>query len=186
MKRLSTLVSAFALALCFVHIPAAFAGQEGTFDDEVMEDPELSFVRAMNSLKLQTEAHDALWGLGEAAWSVDLETGFIEFTNDKGWTITAPVQVIGTYNTLDGTWLWGWDHPSVSEPVAQHAKLVNGFGKKHALEWLTTRKVEISEDQAWEFTALASYLAQAQGAYRGPIGTTLVYMTFGELKIVKE
>ncbi|WP_209347606.1 DUF6882 domain-containing protein [Pontixanthobacter sp. CEM42] len=186
MKRLSTLASAFILALGLVFVSPAFAGQEGTYEGEVMEEPECSFVRAMNSLKLQTEAHDALWGLGEAAWAVDLETGIIEFTNDKGWTITAPVQVVGTYNTLDKTWLWGWDHPSVSEPVAQHAKLVNGFGKKHALELLTTRKVEISEDQAWEFTALASYLAEAQGAYRGPLGTTLVYMTFGEVKIVKE
>ena len=42
-----------------------------------------------------------------------------------------------------------------------------------------------SEDEAWEFTALACQLCRAQGAYRGPAGTALVYMTFGEVTLSK-
>jgi hypothetical protein len=39
--------------------------------------------------------------------------------------------------------------------------------------------------QAWEFTALACHLCDAQGAYRGPAGTALVFMTFGEVTLAQ-
>nr|WP_157084828.1 DUF6882 domain-containing protein [Sphingomonas pituitosa] len=47
----------------------------------------------------------------------------------------------------------------------------------------TTRKVQCTEQQAWQFTAVALYLSGAQGAYRGRSGTTLVYMTFGTVTV---
>jgi hypothetical protein len=104
------------------------------------------------------------------------------FTGKKV-TATAPVQIIGTYNTLDGTWLWGWDHPSVLPPLQEHARRVREYGEQHGIESLTTRKLGCDENEAWEFTALACHLCEAQGAYRGPAGTALVFMTFGEVSL---
>jgi hypothetical protein len=141
--------------------------------------------RAWNELQALTGAHDRMWGFGEADWSADLNAGTIEFRNKKGWVITAPVQVVGTYNTLDGTFLWGWDHPSVRANVAVAARKVLEFGKKHGIVELTTRKVDVTEDEAWRFAALANHLAGGSGAYRGPSGTTLVFMTFGQIRIQK-
>ena len=46
-----------------------------------------------------------------------------------------------------------------------------------------TEQLECSEDEAWAFTALACHLCQAQGAYRGPAGPALVFMTFGEVTL---
>ncbi|MCW3835293.1 DUF6882 domain-containing protein [Sphingomonas canadensis] len=146
---------------------------------------EATLLRAMEELKAKTAAHDATWHLGESHWAVDMETGRITFTNRRGMEIVAPMQVIGTFNTRDDTWLWGWDHPSVPEPLAEHARLARAFGEKHGLERYTTRKIVASEAEAWEFTALACHLGGAQGAYRGPAGTTLVFMTFGELTMRK-
>ena len=150
-------------------------------------EPDLSFARAVEGLSVQTAFHDKTWRIGDSTWDVDLDAGVITFTNGEGWVITAPVQVVGTYNTKDGTFLWGWDHPSIPGPARAAAQQVKAFGEKYGLDVLTTRMVEISEDQAWELTALADYLSGAQGAYRGPTngGTTLVYMTFGELTITK-
>ena len=48
-----------------------------------------------------------------------------------------------------------------------------------------TRKVSCSEDDAWGFAAVANRLANANGVYRGPSGTTLVFMTFGKVKLEK-
>ena len=45
--------------------------------------------------------------------------------------------------------------------------------------------VECTEEQAWEFTAVAARLGDANGAYRGPAGTTLVFMTFGQVSLSK-
>lgn len=146
-------------------------------------EPELTIERSKNELGLRTEAHIGTWGLDEASWNADLAAGTIEFLNAKGMRITAPMQVVGTYNTEDGTWLWGWDHPSVPAPVAEHARLARAFGERYGLEPYTTRKIECGEDLAWEFAAVACHLAGAEGAYRGPSGPALVFMTFGTVTI---
>ena len=139
--------------------------------------------RSMEELRLRTEAHAAGWGLGTTdRWDLDQDDGRLVFTSKK-ITATAPAQIIGTYNTLDDTWLWGWDNPSIEENMADHARRVHEYGEQHGIAALTIRKLECGEDQAWEFTALACHLYGAQGAYRGPAGTALVFMTFGEITL---
>jgi len=34
------------------------------------------------------------------------------------------VQIVGTLNTADSAWMWGWDHPSVPEDLGEHARAV--------------------------------------------------------------
>jgi hypothetical protein len=69
--------------------------------------------------------------------------------------------------------------------MQEHAKHVRDYGQRHDIERLTTRKLECEETEAWEFVALACKLCDAQGAYRGPAGPTLVFMTFGEARLSK-
>lgn len=146
---------------------------------------ETLLTQSMEELRMKTDGHDAGWGLGKAAWSVDQEQGEIVFTRDDGVKAIAPVQIIGTYNTKDGTWLWGWDHPSVQPALQEHARRVHEYGKKKGIARLLIRKLACSELEAWEFVALACKLCEAQGAYRGPAGVALVYMTFGNVKLSK-
>lgn len=149
-------------------------------------DPNLFIAQSLEGRQAQTSAHSATWHLGEEEdWAADMEAGKIVFTFANGTTATADIQIIGTYNTDDGTWLWGWDHPSVSESLGQHAKLAKAFGEEHGLAEYTNRKIECSEDDGWEFTAVAGRLGNANGAYRGPAGNTLVFMTFGPVNLKK-
>jgi hypothetical protein len=141
--------------------------------------------QSMAELRIKTEAHDGTWHLGEAAWSVDQEVGQIVFSAPGGITATCPVQIIGTYNTADGTWLWGWDHPSVDPALQEDARRVREYGERHGIAKLTTQKLRCSESDAWEFTALACKLGNGQGGYRGPAGPTLVFMTFGNVSLSK-
>jgi hypothetical protein len=141
--------------------------------------------QAMEELRLKTAAHDAAWHLGQADWDVDQDVGTIVFRAPGGITATCPVQIIGTYNTADGSWLWGWDHPSIVPDLQASARLVLTYGEQRGIDGLTTQKVACTEAQAWEFTALACKLSDAQGAYRGPMGQTLVFMTFGEVQLSK-
>jgi hypothetical protein len=143
------------------------------------------FARADEELRLKTAAHNGSWRAGESSWDVDLEAGVITFRNPAGWVITAPVQLVGTLLPDKGTWLWGWDHPSAPEPARAHAKLVHAFGTAQDLAALTTRQIEATEEDAWSFTALAAHLAGANGAYRGPAGPAMVFMTFGDIEITK-
>jgi hypothetical protein len=139
--------------------------------------------RSMEELRLKTQAHTESWGLGSAdQWDMDQEEGLLQFTTKK-LIATAPAKIIGTYSTQTGTWMWGWDHPSVEPPLQEHAKRVRRYGEKHGHPLLTTRKLECDEQQAWEFTAIACHLCDAQGGYRGPAGPALVFMTFGQVTL---
>ena len=140
---------------------------------------DLFLQRALNELQLKTTAHDSTWQLGQADWEVDQDAGQIVFTSPSGIVATCPVQIIGSYNSEDSTWLWGWDHPSVVPALAEHAQLVRQYGELKGVTELTHRKLETTEDVCWEFAALACKLADAQGAYRGPAGPTYIFMTFG-------
>jgi hypothetical protein len=70
-------------------------------------------------------------------------------------------------------------------PLQEHAFAVRQYGEENGIELLTTQKLECSQEQAWEFTALACKLCEAQGAYRGPAGSAFVFMTFGTVTLSK-
>lgn len=150
------------------------------FNDQATYD--LAMGRAREEIAMKTAFYQGTLGLGNGGeWSADLTTGVIRFDQPTGRILTAPVQVVGTLDTLTDTWLWGWDHPSVPENVADHAYMMQGFGEEYGIEELTTRMIPCTEEKAWDLTALAVHLNDAQGGYRGPAGSTLIFMTFGEM-----
>lgn len=135
---------------------------------------------AMTWLREATEEQGRQWGLGqEANWNLDLNEGWLRWSFGDGRILQAEVQVIGTYNTHDGSFLWGWDHPSVPEALRQAAQLARNWGETHAVQELMTRSVSATEQQAWEWTALAAQQYGASGAYRGRSDATWVYMAYG-------
>lgn len=141
---------------------------------------------SMAELQLKTEAHKA-WGLGTFDnWSVDQNDGNLVFSNEDGTTAVAPVQIIGTFNTRDNSWLWAWDNPSILDGLKNHAQQVRDYGERHDIDMLTARKWLGTEDDAWAMAALAVKLCGAQGAYRGPAGPSYVFMTFGEVAMSKD
>ncbi|MFC5606404.1 antitoxin YezG family protein [Variovorax soli] len=145
------------------------------------EPPHQAFLdQCMEELREKTDAATAAWGLGrEERWNIDLQAGILSFHFPQGQQVDVPIQVVGTYNQADGTFLWGWDHPSVPEPLRRAAQAVRVYGQEQSIEELDQREVRCSEDQAWEFAAVAAHLDNAVGAYRGATGKTLLFMTFG-------
>src|SRR5262245_19604790 len=141
--------------------------------------------RSIEELRIKTASFDRLFQIGEADWQLDQDQGEIIFTSPKGLVATAPAQIAGTYNTEDGTWLWAWDNPSIAAPLTAHANVVRQYGSQRKIAELTTRKLKITEDKAWELAALTCKLGNYQGAYRGPAGATMVFITFGEVKLEK-
>lgn len=146
-------------------------------------DIEAILARSAEHLRLKTQSHIDTWGLGSTRrWDADMEDGVLSFTS-PGLLVVASLQVIGTYDTTDGSWLWGWDHSSVDDALARDSRLVRAFGERHGLFRYTSREIQCTEDEAWQFTALACHLSEASGAFRGADGTTAVFMTFDNVKI---
>lgn len=143
--------------------------------------PELDLLRrARLWLEARTEQNRA-WGLcEETRWNLEMHSGELRFEFADGNVRSVPVQIVGTYDTRDGSFMWGWDHPSVPEALRRAARRVHDYGTEHGIERFTTRTVACTEDDAWDFTAAAAMLDGAAGAYRGDAGGTWVYMSFGE------
>ena len=148
--------------------------------ENVDESPEQHFLAgALTRLQTCSAHHSATWGLGtETQWNLDMNSGQLRLSFADGREMDFPVQVIGTYNTQNGSFLWGWDHPSVPAPLRRAAQRVHDYGEEHAIERFTTRTISCSEADAWEITAAAAQLDNVSGAYRGDAGGTWVYMTF--------
>ena len=139
---------------------------------------------AREGLAMQTAAHKSAWRFGEEkTWAADLDAGAIVFSFEDGTKAAVSIQVVGTYNTADGTFLWAWDHPSVPEALREHATLARQWGNANNLPALISRKIECTEDDAWSYAAVTNRLANANGVYRGPAGTALFFFTFGEVRI---
>jgi hypothetical protein len=79
--------------------------------------------------------------------------------------------------------MWGWDHPSVPVPCARDAAKVRDYGAERGFADLTTKIIACDEAKAWDYAALAAFLSGAQGAHRGPTGSTFVFMTFGNVAL---
>ena len=176
--RIAILVAMLALVI-------GCTNQESQMDQEF--DVDLYREKANNHLAALTQAHQNLWKIDSAeSWDADQKTGILTWTLPDGVTTRAPFQIIGTYNSVDSTFLWAWDHTSVADPLRKDAYAVLEFARKHDVAYLQDRKVKCSEEDAWEFAALATLVCDQQGAYRGPVGTTFVYMTFGKVRVKKE
>lgn len=148
------------------------------------EDPAAIIQRSRDELAEKSRIHAKLWGWGsDERWDADLDEGLIWFTFPDGRVVSAAVQVIGSYLPEASNWLWAWDNPSVSEPLAQAARLARAFGERHGLNQFTQPSIQCSEDDARDFTALAVSLSGSWGAYRGSSGSALFYTAFGEITL---
>ena len=151
------------------------------------DDEEFSIRRYLNQAKAEmeakTNAHENRWQISKTTWSIDRDRKIIKFKNQNLDVITAAVQIIGTYDTAEESWIWGWDNPYVSRGMDDHARKMLAFGKEHSIPQLLQRKFKCPEKVCWDFAALACKLCISQGVYRGIKDTNRIFMTFESIKI---
>jgi hypothetical protein len=123
--------------------------------------------------------------LETAPWQVDQNAGIIQFERKDGALVTAPVQIIGAWNPRTEMFRWGWDHPMVAQRLRNDAERTRWFGDKHELPELTERVLKMSEQEAWQMTALAMKVNASQGVYRAPTEGPVIFMTLGQPKVKK-
>lgn len=140
--------------------------------------------QSLGGLQAQQTANDRTWKMAESSkWHIDQDKGLITFSFADGKTASAPVQIVGTFNPKDSTFLWAWDHPAVKAPLRQAASATLDWARTHKLERWMSRSVACSEAQAWEFTAVTARLAGSTGAYRAATGGPVVFVVFGQVTL---
>jgi hypothetical protein len=140
-------------------------------------------------LRTIQEANGEKWGIDDCErWDVTQESGLLVFTNTRNGyrKLTGKVQIIGSFDTADDTWLWAWANPSVQPAIQEDALKLKEYGEKHGLDQLTEAKWQGEELDGWMMTALAVKLLDAEGAYRGPAGSLRIFMVFRGLQAAEE
>ena len=137
--------------------------------------------KSMEELRAKTMGHQAGWGLRKSnSWSLDMSQGDLIFTFDKV-VAKCPAQIVGSLDTTDGSWLWGWANPSIPDALKRDALRVREYGQQQEVARLTLEEWLGTEADAGSMAALACNLCGAQGVYRGPAGTAFVFITFGKV-----
>jgi hypothetical protein len=138
---------------------------------------------SMEGLRLQTQAHQGTWRFGKSdRWEFSMDTGELVFTFPD-MVARAPAQIIGSFDSLEGSWMWGWANPSIPEPLARDSIRVREYGEQYHIQRLTTPSWPGEEEDGWRMAALANRLCKSNGVYRGPAGTTFVFLTFGKVQL---
>ncbi|MFV0523194.1 MAG: DUF6882 domain-containing protein [Acidimicrobiales bacterium] len=121
---------------------------------------------AMNHVGALQTGHEQAWGMSRATdFEGDLNEGWIRWTLPD-LVAEATMQLLGTWNPADETFLWGWDHPSAPPGSAVAAGAVKTFADKHGISELQTAKTTVAFDDGWPLAAIAVLLGDLQGIYR--------------------
>ena len=107
-----------------------------------------------------------LWPAG--GLELNQEEGTLSFVAVHGREVVERIQIIGSIDSSDGTWLWAWANPSVHEPLRQAALQVKAFGEKHGSTELTTACFPCSEEKGWELVAIALHVTEGANGHKLP------------------
>ena len=100
---------------------------------------------------------------------VNQKKGRIVWSFGEAPEVAADAQVIGTYSN-DGSFMWGWGHPDVVEPMQQAAWAVQQFGERQEIEELLSRGGPIDEEKLQDYLAICAYISNADGVFMGEHG----------------
>jgi len=141
---------------------------------------------SIDGMRIQQGSYNRVFDLEEnfERWSVDQTKGMLVWHMKDGGSVSAPLQIVGTYNPHDKTFLWAWTNPSVQKGLIKHALTAKAFGAKHGIKELTDAKlVGYSVEKAEALGAVVNRICNGAGVYVGNTGGgPFVIMTHGGMQ----
>lgn len=86
--------------------------------------------------------------------------------------VKARIVPIGSFNTENGTWMWGWANEAFSESLRSKSSKLKELEAITGFEMFGNDMAEIDEDMAWEIAGMSLHLLGFEGIYRGPANNT--------------
>lgn len=148
-------------------------------------DPDLGtlLLEGQAAIVRTTEEHSGRWGLGNARrWVLDQGDGRIVWSFDDH-IASAPAQILGSWNSEVGSYVWSWDNGSIYDALCETASDVRAYGAEHGIGALTSSPLELDEAQVRDLVALAFRIGRCTGLYPHFDGTLASYITFGEVTL---
>ena len=126
---------------------------------------------AFGSIEAQ-RTFEALLAQTNGEWEVDLQRGHIVF----GDQLHADVHLLGSTDTVSGTWRWAWSELSdFSGPVVELAKAVRGYGQREGINNLTLDEFKAGDDDALSLVIAAKRITGHWVHYPLKTGTMTVW-----------
>ena len=126
---------------------------------------------AFGSIEAQ-RTFEALLAQTNGEWEVDLQRGHIVF----GDQLHADVHLLGSTDTVSGTWRWAWSELSdFSGPVVELAKAVRDYGQREGINNLTLDEFKAGDDDALSLAIAAKRITGHWVHYPLKTGTMTVW-----------
>jgi hypothetical protein len=106
--------------------------------------------------------------IGEGDYYYDSKRATITFSKAGDIQSIADVQMVGSLSTQTNTWLWGWTRTHLPHLI-HNIRCLRTFGEVRGIaNWTNDQAFAADEFDAWQFTAAAAALLNAQAVYRVP------------------
>lgn len=102
-------------------------------------------------------------------WNLDLKTGIVKFGDD----LTFPIQLLGSYSEISGTWLWSWDNPGLLSWPSKILEFVNKLRDRGGIFSIPSFPLE--NISGHEISMVCSHLLGGIPYYRGPYPNGAVF-----------
>lgn len=112
-------------------------------------------------------------------WYYDQATGLLTFSTN-GTEINFKYFQVGTFSRNTNTWKWAWDNDYILDNIKEKSLEIKAFGHTAHYKKLTDGYFESSEEEAWEFAAIAAHLTNAIGVYRPADKRLLMFLVLTE------
>jgi hypothetical protein len=130
-----------------------------------------------------SRAHMERWGLGKAQkWALDQSTATIRWSFEDH-VASAPAQILGSWNSRVGTFVWSWDNDTIKPGLAATAEVVRAWGQENGVSALSTSPLRLDEEQVRDLVALAFRLGDCTGLYHPYDGELATYVVFGTVTL---
>ena len=118
---------------------------------------------------------------------LNVATGQLVFSDASATPrVLSNVQLVGSVNTGNRSWLWSWANPDVDPALCKDILEVHLLGETRGIEQLTTPFWEGDAVDGWEMTSITAYVLQAQGAYRAATAEGFTYLVMTSIERVPE
>jgi hypothetical protein len=114
-------------------------------------------------------------------------TGELVFSDGSNTPrVLANVQIVGSVDAEARTWLWSWANPDIDPKLYRDILDVRMLGGTRSIEQLTTPFWEGDAVDGWEMTSIATYVLQAEGAYRAATPHGFLYLVMTTIERLPE
>jgi hypothetical protein len=115
-------------------------------------------------------------------FEIDWQQGILKLKQNSVIKFIAQVTPIGSYSKKHSTWIWAWEHPSVSERLKYKSERIKELGRLTGIEMFKTQIFQTQEETAWEIAAMACHHLKAIGCYRAPAGMLWNFIALDDIK----